>query len=487
MWPFTLERAVRARVHAGCWISAAGGIAIVQMLLLSQGWHQGRLATPTACIASAWLIGALVAGQVTSAPRVRVAPLAPVWGALFLCCAVAWRIWSRQQAAVSPSPSSAMAAVSLFPLLGAGLLLGLLSALWLSQPRAWANAGERSQLARQAACLTFGLVMAWRFLAFADLTALACVVPLLLLDPLTTLLDPRAGWRGVAASLLERQANPGLWPLLRLERRYTFSDWYRTYLRERKITVATLLASGTTILVGAVWNTIPTPFAAGLARTGEMNKLLWLLAGQLGALATGAFLLTRGRGLLGSLDRLIPPPLRTIAWRLAWCSLALMACGLALLGLPSLQASWWLGLSLSLYTIAALAWGMLLPRLRPSIGTEISAQRHLAFGQGAVLRESYLAYERAIEERVNRVLRTGEGILTAGAIPIAGLLIDHTTVDVALIVAGLTLAWFLGTVLIANSSQTTEQLFSRPALVGIAWHRAKGAAWNGTGQRKAES
>ena len=455
MWLFALDRAVRARVHTACWISAAGGIAIVQMLLLSQSWRQEPLATPTACVACAWLIGTLLAGQATSAQRVRVAPLAPLWGALFLCGALAWRFWSRP-ASISTSP----ALVSLFPLLGAGLLLGLFSTCWLSQQRSWANAGERPQLTRQAACLTFGLVMTWRFPAWAALTALACVVPLLLLDLLTALLDPRASGLGAAAGLLERQANPGLWPPLRLERRFTFSGWYRTYLRTRKITVPTLLATGTAILVGAVWNTIPTPFAAGLARTGETNTLLWLLAGQLGALVLGAHLLARSRGLLGSPERLIPPPLRALAWRLAWCALALMAGGLALLGLPTLQAPWWLGLSLALYTIAALGWGILLPRLRPSIGTEVSAQRHLALAHGAVLRESSLAYERAIEERVNRVLRTGEGILTAAAIPIVGLLIDHMTADRTLIFMGLFLAWFLGAALVANAGKISDQLFT---------------------------
>ena len=84
-------------------------------------------------------------------------------------------------------------------------------------------------------------------------------------------------------------------------------------------------------------------------------------------------------------------------------------------------------------------------------------------------------------------MRTGEGILTAAVIPVVGMLIDHTTVDVALIVAGLALAWFLGTVMIAHSTQTTEHLFSRSVLVGIAGNHAKDAAWNGTEHRKAES
>ena len=487
MWPYTLDSAVRGRIHAGCWLGAASGIAIVQMLLLAQSWHQDQQATRTACIASAWLIGALIAGLANSALRGRFTPLAPVWGALFLCGAVGWRLWSPQVGPIRASLPAFAMVVSTLPLLGMGLLLGLLSSLWLTQQRNWANAGERTVLVRNAVCLTFGLVAAWCFpTTWAELTALACVTPLLLLDLLTALLDPRASWRGTSALLLEQQADPGLWPLLRLERRFTFSDWYRTYLRERKFTVTTLLATGTAIMVGAVWNSIPTPFAGGLARMGEVSTLLWLLAGQLAALALGAYLLNRSRGLLGRPDRLIPHPLRTLAWRLAWFSLTLMGCGLALLGLPSLQATWWLGFSLLLYTVASVAWGILLPRLRPSIGTEVSAQRHIAFGRGAVMRNSYLAYERAIEDRVSQVLRTGEGLLTAVLTPIVGLLIDHTTVDDALIIMGLALAWFLGTVLIANSSQTTEQLFSSSAPSGIHAHRANRVAWDVAGHRKAE-
>src|SRR6202043_3738497 len=99
--------------------------------------------------------------------------------------------------------------------------------------------------------------------------------------------------------------------------------------------VTTLLATGTAVMVGAVWNTIPTPFAGGLARMGEVSKLLWLLAGQLAALALGAYLLNRSRGLLGRPDRLIPRPLRTLAWWLAWFSLPPMGVRLALLGLAS--------------------------------------------------------------------------------------------------------------------------------------------------------
>jgi phosphoglycerate dehydrogenase-like enzyme len=227
--------------------------------------------------------------------------------------------------------------------------------------------------------------------------------------------------------------------------------------------VPTLLATGTAILLGAVWNSVPTPFAAGLAGTGELNKLTWLLAGQLAALAVGAWLLTRNRGLIGAPDRLIPFPLRTCAWRLAWFALALMAVGLVMLGLPRLQGPWWLALSLGIYTLAATTWGVLLPRLRPGVATEVFAQRHLSFGRGIVMRSGYLAYEQALENRFGLVLSTGEGLVTAVCAPVVGLLIDRMTADRTLIFIGLVLAWFLVTVLVVNATRISGQLFVQPA------------------------
>ena len=242
---------------------------------------------------------------------------------------------------------------------------------------------------------------------------------------------------------LEQRADPAHWSPLRLERRTSVAGWWRTYLVHREYAVPNLLATGTAILLGAVWNAVPTPFG-GLAETGELNKLIWLLAGQLGALSLGAWLLNRSRGLVGAPDRLVPLSLRTLAWRLAWLSLAGMATSLVLLGLPYLQATRGLAFSLGTYTLAATAWGILLPRLRPSIATEAFAHRHLAFGRGIVMRSGYLAYEQALENRVNLVLSTGEGLMTAVVTPIVGLLIDHMTVDKALIFIGLPLPGFWG-------------------------------------------
>ena len=78
-----------------------------------------------------------------------------------------------------------------------------------------------------------------------------------------------------------------------------------------------------------------------------------------------------------------------------------------MLGLPFLQASWWLAISLASYTLAAAVWGILLPRLRPSVGTLVFAQRHLLPGLGMGQTDTLqMAHGRAQEERVTRLFMT---------------------------------------------------------------------------------
>src|SRR5260370_14108018 len=91
--PYLPDTAMRGRILNGCWLLAAAGISIAQMLLLSQAWRLDQHAAPTACVASAWLIGALLGGVVNSALRRRSTPPAIVWGAAFLGSAVGWRTW----------------------------------------------------------------------------------------------------------------------------------------------------------------------------------------------------------------------------------------------------------------------------------------------------------------------------------------------------------------------------------------------------------
>src|SRR6266568_9369639 len=460
--PYMLDTAMRGYILNGCWLLAAAGISIAQMLLLAQAWHQNRHAALTACVASAWLIGALIAGVVNNALRRRSAPPAIVWGAAFVGSAVGWRTWALPVGHSSaPSLMPDLAARTL-PLLGMALFLGLLSSLWLGQQRSWAAVGERAALFRNAACLTFGLVIVWCYPNWSDPLKLVCLLPLLSLDLLTSALNPRISWTGMTGTLFAQRADPARWLPLRLDRQPKMAGCWRTYLVHRGYAVHTLLATGTAILQGAVWSAIPTPFAGVLAETGEVNKLSALLAGQVGALAVGTWLLTRCRNLVGAPDRLVPPALQTLAWRLVWLSLALMAVSLVLLGLPHLQRFWWLGISVGIYTLAATTLGVMLPRLRPSITSEVFAQRHLAFARGRVMRSGYLEYEQAIENRVNLLLGTWEGLMTAVCAPAVGLLIDHMTGGRTLIFMGLALAWFLAAVLVANPARISDQLFARP-------------------------
>jgi phosphoglycerate dehydrogenase-like enzyme len=475
--PYLPDTVVRGSILNGCWLLAAAGISIAQMLLLAQAWHQDQRATSPACVASAWLVGTLIGGVVNSALRRRSASPSIIWGAAFLGCIVSWRTWAPQIGYASAFPWMPDLLAGTLPLLGMALLLGLLSSLWLGQQRSWATVGERAVLARNAVCLTFGLLIVWCYPHWSETVALFCLLPLLSFDLLAALLDPRPSWGGMTGALLEQRADPARWSALRLQRRARVGGWLRTYLVRRRNALPTLLATGTAILLGAVWNAVPTPFAAGLAGTGELNKLAWLLAGQLAALAVGAWLLTRSRGLFGAPDRLIPHPLRTCAWRVAWFALALMAVGLVMLGLPRLQCPWWLALSLGTYTLAATTWGVLLPRLRPGIATEVFAQRHVAFGGGIVMRSGYLAYEQALENRFNLVLSTGEGLVTAICAPIVGLLIDRMTADRTLIFLGLVLAWFLVTVLVVNGTKISGQLFVQPATNAVSVTRQQREAY----------
>ena len=88
-------------------------------------------------------------------------------------------------------------------------------------------------------------------------------------------------------------------------------------------------------------------------------------------------------------------------------------------------------------------------------------------GEGAAARPQNLAYEQALENQVNLVLSTGEGLMTAACAPAVGLLIDHIAGGRTLIFIGLALAWFLAAVLVANPARIAGQLFAAPATARV--------------------
>jgi hypothetical protein len=225
---------------------------------------------------------------------------------------------------------------------------------------------------------TVALFIVWVLPAWAGLIALACLIPLLTLDSRPAGCSPLPAIGSVAESWVGRYWNPDRW-LVQLDVRSQPRDWWWSYLAKRAqdsrgYIPLTLLASGSAVILGAIWGAVPTPFAAGLAGTHELGKLGWLLAGQIVALAIGACCVLAARNVVGFPDRVVPPSWQARAFALALCMLVILAGSLVTLGLPFLQAPWWLALSLASYTLAGALWGLLLPRLRPSIGTYVFAQ-----------------------------------------------------------------------------------------------------------------
>jgi hypothetical protein len=117
----------------------------------------------------------------------------------------------------------------------------------------------------------------------------------------------------------------------------------------------------------------------------------------------------------------------------------ILAGSLVTLGLPFLQAPWWLAVSLASYTLAGALWGLLLPLLRPGIGPFITAKQHLFIRKDRGLPDALqLAHWRAQEAHLTRLVAATEGILIAVLTPVLGVLVDlYGNVDRILILVGL--------------------------------------------------
>lgn len=213
----------------------------------------------------------------------------------------------------------------------------------------------------------------------------------------------------------------------------------------------TLIASGVAVVLGGVWGAVPTPFAASLGATHTLDKLAWLLGGQLVILVLAMGLLCAARNIIGFPGRLVPVSVRSRVRTLALLMPVVMAGGLVALGLPFLQTPWWLAMSLARYTLAGAVWGILLPRLRPPFGVTVAAQRHLSLAQSARPLDSlHLAHGSAREACVNRLFATAEGVLVALFTLLIGWLIDESrSVDTVLVIVGLVFALGLACSLLA--------------------------------------
>jgi hypothetical protein len=325
--------------------------------------------------------------------------------------------------------------------------------VWLLQRRPWPAAGERASLARGLVGTTAGLFTVWVLPTWAGLIALICLIPLLTLDCRPAARSPLPVLGSVVESWVGRYWNPDRWQV-QLDVRSLPRDWWWSYLATRSqasrgYLPLTLLASSSAVILGAVWGAVPTPFAAGLAGTHELGKLGWLLAGQIVALAIGVCCAFVARNVVGFPDRLLPPTWQSRAFSLALSMLVILGGSLVTLGLPFLQAPWWLAVSLASYTLAGAMWGFLLPRIRPSFTTLVVAQRYRWLGQGIGLMDPlYLALGRAQEERLTHLFTITEGMLIAFMTPVVGLLIDlYGNVDRVLIILGL--CFILGLTLLA--------------------------------------
>ncbi len=459
-----IDPVIGRRIFTLCWFCAGMGVSILQMQLLAQAWSVHRQALAPACIVSAWVLGSLVGS--------RRRTTTGVWRGGLLACTLLWCIGTRLVSwRIGLVPTTWLSDGAL---IAVSMLMGTISTAWLVQQRPWPVTGERAALARGLVGTTVGLFTVWVLPDWAGLITLACLIPLLVLDARPAGRSPLPAMGSVVESWVSRYWNPDRWQV-QLEVRSLPRTWWWSYLATRAqdtkgYVPLTLLASGSAVILGAIWGAVPTPFAAGLAGTHELGKLGWLLGGQIVALAIGACCVLVARNVVGFPDRLVPPSWQARAMYVALSMLVILAGSLVTLGLPFLQAPWWLSVSLASYTLAGAIWGLLLPRLRPNFTTLAVAQRHRWLEQGTGRLDTYyLAHGRAQEERLTRLFATTEGMLIAFFTPVVGLLIDlYGSVDRVLVIVGqffllgLTL---LALILVLRSLKQPQRLqFARSAL-----------------------
>jgi len=463
-----LDLVIGRRLFTTCWLSASLGISIVQMRLLAQAWLVLPHALAPACLMSAWILGSLVGSRLPSATRIR--------GSSSLACILLWLIGPTMVSWHPPLGMVSSALVSMMALATLAVFLGASSTAWLAQQRSWPAVEERLALARSLVGLTVGLVVAWMLPALAGLIALTCCLLLLVLDSLLSGRAPLPRSGGVAASWIGRYWYADRWQL-QLDRRALRRLWWWTFLRERSqdsqgYLILSLIASGIAVILGGVWGAVPTPFAASLGATHTLDKLVWLLGGQLVILVLGTGLLCGARNVIGFPGRPVPVSSRSRVRTLALLMPLGMVVGLVALGMPFLQTPWWLAVSLAGYTLAGAVWGILLPRLRPAVGVAVAAQHHLSLGQNARLLDSLqLAHAGAREACVNRLFATVEGVLIALFAPLLGWLIDESrSVDTVLVMVGLVFALGLACSLLAlgASFQQAARRQRTPSRLAVA-------------------
>src|SRR5260370_35376020 len=157
-------------------------------------------------------------------------------------------------------------------------------------------------------------VDAWMLPAVAGLTALTCCLPLVALDFCLSGCAPLPRSGSVAASWIGRYWTADRWQL-QLDQRTRPWRWWWSCLRERSqdsqgYLPLSFLAGGSAGILGGVWGAVPTPFAASLGATHTLDKLPWLLGGQLVILVLAMRLLCPARNVIGFPERWCPAPTR---------------------------------------------------------------------------------------------------------------------------------------------------------------------------------
>jgi hypothetical protein len=235
------------------------GVSIFQMLLLAQAWSLSQQAFVPACLASAWVLGAVVGMRLRADVRLL--------GSCVVLCALLWLEGTRLvswQVMLLPIPL-----VHLCTLAVLALLLGAISSAWLAQRRLWSPATERVTLARALVGTTAGLFVVWVLPAWAGLLGLICVMPLLAFDVRFARRAPQPEEPGVVEAWFVRYWRPDLRPL-RLSAATLPRNWWWSYLVERAreskgYVLLTLLASSVAVILGGVWGAVPTAAAFILA------------------------------------------------------------------------------------------------------------------------------------------------------------------------------------------------------------------------------
>lgn len=424
--PHVLDMVGGIRLMSACWLFASIGCATLQMRLLAQVWHQSGSALAASAVSAAWLLGMIISSR-----RCTASTSSGLWLVIVI---LIWLACPALRLSLAPVPQP------LVPYGGmcvCSFILGFTSTSWLTRPRPFPQPGERVLLCRGMVGSTLGLVLVWLLPGslWSSVIGLVALVPLLLLDAWPQSSSPLPAIGGLVERLSTRvvAGTTGRATGLNLEMGALPRGWWISYLAARGRLSLTVFASVFAVIMGALWSALPTVFAANLASTHQLSYLVWVLFGQLFALASGLLLLSSvaGRRAFGSTLRLLPESWRNHGRFIALALLLVMAAALVAVGLS--QSAELLAISLYCYTLAAFFWGLLLPRLQPSISAITLASRHI-YREPVIPR--LLPLRQLEEDLAQRRVGMTEALGVVMATPVFGALLDHFTVDEVFIFVG---------------------------------------------------